>query len=139
MLVSQFYSQLRHLWNMQTQHLTIMYMHNTEKLHNFCHGCATAHSMNLQYVQLTLQTWLYYALYTVPLPYINVYKSSVNFGCLTLQTPIFIDVTLLPGCPPGLTLSVNESKCTCYSILTNNVFQCSIQNKIGYLEWKNTV
>lgn len=68
-----------------------------------------------------------------------MYKSSVDFGCLTLQTLIFIDVTLLPGCPPGLTLSVNESKCTCYSILTNNVFQCSIQNKIGYLEWKNTV
>ena len=32
--------------------LATMYdMHYTEKLHNFCHGCATAHSMNLHYVQ----------------------------------------------------------------------------------------
>ena len=33
-----------------------MYMYNihytAEKLHNFCHGCATAHSMNLQYTKL---------------------------------------------------------------------------------------
>ena len=43
--------------------LATMYdMHYTEKLHNFCHGCATAHSMNLLYNRL-LQTWLYYALY----------------------------------------------------------------------------
>ena len=32
-----------------TMYNNIMYY--TEKLHNFCHGCATAHSMNLHYIQ----------------------------------------------------------------------------------------
>ena len=73
---------------------------------------------------------------------INEYTSNGHFGCLTkefLQAPVLVNITLLSGCPPGLTLSVNEIECTCYSILTKISFRCSIQNKTGYLNWNSTV
>ena len=72
---------------------------------------------------------------------IKDYISHDN-GCLGekfLTTPVFINVILLPGCPPGLTLTYDHTTCSCYSVLTNNGFRCSIQNKTGYLNWNSTV
>ena len=78
------------------------------------------------------------------------YTSHDN-GCLRkelLTTPVFINITLLPGCPPGLILSQcsHDTKyidscttCNCYSVLANNGFKCSIQNKSGFLQWNSTV
>ena len=69
------------------------------------------------------------------------YTSHDN-GCLRrelLATPVFINITLLPGCPPGLTLNHDGTTCSCYSVLANNGFNCSIQNKTGYLNWNSTV
>ena len=63
-------------------------------------------------------------------------------GCLPqvlLTTPVFINVTLLPGCPPGLTLNHDHTTCSCYSILANNRFHCSVLNKTGFLNWNGTV
>ena len=57
----------------------------------------------------------------------------------SLLTPIFINITLRPGCPPGLTLNSNRTECTCYSLLADSGFRCSIQNKAGFLEWCHTV
>ena len=67
---------------------------------------------------------------------------SHDNGCLIdelLKTPVFVNITLLPGCPPGLTLSHNDTKCSCYSVLANNEFHCSIQNKTGSLKWHSTM
>ena len=72
---------------------------------------------------------------------ISDYLSHAN-GCLSgelLVSPIFINITLLPGCPPGLILNHNRSTCGCYSVLVNNGFKCSIQNKSGFLQWNSTV
>ena len=69
------------------------------------------------------------------------YTSHDN-GCIRsalLTTPVFINVTLLPGCPPGLTLNHDGTTCSCYSVLANNGFNCSIQNKTGFLNWNSTV
>ena len=69
------------------------------------------------------------------------YTSHDN-GCIQsalLTTPVFINVTLFPGCPPGLTLTHDQNTCGCYSVLANNDFHCSIQDKTGYLKWNSTV
>ena len=63
-------------------------------------------------------------------------------GCLNeilLTTPVFINVTLLPGCPPGLTLNHDRAKCSCYPVLADNDFQCSVQNRTGLLKWNSTM
>jgi predicted outer membrane repeat protein len=73
--------------------------------------------------------------------FIANYVSHQHDGCISeslLRTPIFINITLLPGCPQGLILNHNHAKCRCYPVLAVNGFRCSIQNKIGYLEWNNT-
>ena len=73
---------------------------------------------------------------------IELYTSNARFGCLTkdfLQTLVLVNITLVAGCPPGFTLSVNNTKCTCYSLLAEIGFQCSIQNKTGSLQWNSTV
>ena len=73
---------------------------------------------------------------------ISDYFSNGQFGCIyqeLLTTPVFVNVTLLPGCPPGLTLRDDNTKCSCYSVLTDDVFQCFVRNKGGYIVWNNTV
>ena len=69
---------------------------------------------------------------------INFYQS----GCIEpelLTTPIFINIILLPGCPPGLIANHHETACSCYPILANNGFSCSIKNKTGLLQLNSTV
>ena len=71
--------------------------------------------------------------------YYNLHNQS---GCIyneLLTTPIFINITLLPDCPPGLTLNHDETRCSCYTVLANNGFDCLVKNKIGLLQWNNTV
>ena len=67
---------------------------------------------------------------------------SHDNGCLRqalLSTPVFINVTLLPGCPPGLTLTHDHTTCSCYSVLANDGFHCIIQNKTAFLKWNNSM
>ena len=73
---------------------------------------------------------------------ISDYTSHVQVGCISedlLTTPVFINITLLPDCPPGLTLKDGSTNCTCYAILTDNDFNCWIQNKSGFLQWTTSV
>ena len=75
---------------------------------------------------------------------ITDYFSYYDDGCLyeqLLTTPVFINITLLPGCPPGLTLNYEGNTCICYPALANDVidFKCSVQNKTGFLQWNSTV
>ena len=73
---------------------------------------------------------------------ISIYVSHNNSGCIELDllvTPIFINITLLPGCPPGLTLNHDETTCSCYPVLANNGFSCLLKNKTGLLQWNGTV
>ena len=66
------------------------------------------------------------------------YTSHERIGCLweeLLTTPVYINITLLPGCPPGLTLRDDSTTCQCYSVLPNNAFSCFIENKTGYINW----
>ena len=70
------------------------------------------------------------------------YVSHNQSGCIKpelLTTPIFINITLLPGCPPGLTLNHDETTCSCYPVLANNGFTCLVENKTGLLQWNGTV
>ena len=69
---------------------------------------------------------------------------SHDNGCLAgelLTTPVFINITLFPGCPPGLTLIHDHStmSCSCYSVLAGNDFKCSIENKTSLLQWNSTM
>ena len=72
---------------------------------------------------------------------ITDYFSHDDTGCIDdrlLNTPIiFINVTLFPGCPPGLTLNHDQTTCSCYSIKSD--FKCSLKNKTGLLQWNSTV
>ena len=73
---------------------------------------------------------------------ISIYFSHNQSGCIDtdlLTTPIFINITLLPGCPPGLTLNHDETTCSCYPVLANNGFSCLVKNKTGLLQWNGTV
>ena len=73
---------------------------------------------------------------------ISIYVSHNNSGCIELDllvTPIFINITILPGCPPGLTLNHDETACSCYPVLANNGFSCLLKNKTGLLQWNGTV
>jgi hypothetical protein len=74
--------------------------------------------------------------------FITDYTTHVKLGCISedlLTTPVFINVTLLPDCPPGLTLKDNSTNCNCYAVLTDNDFHCWIQNNSGFLEWSTSV
>ena len=71
---------------------------------------------------------------------ISVYTSHHQHGCINeelLATPVFVNVSLLSGCPPGLTLNQDCTKCSCYNALAKNGFKCSIQNKVGYFKWSS--
>ena len=73
---------------------------------------------------------------------ISNYVSYNQSGCIQpelLATPVFINITLLPGCPPGLTLNHDETTCSCYPVLANNGFSCLVKNKTGLLQWNSTV
>ena len=62
---------------------------------------------------------------------ISIYFSYNKSGCIYsnfLTTPIFINITLLPGCPSGLTLNHDETACSCYPVLANNDFNCLVKN-----------
>ena len=70
------------------------------------------------------------------------YISHNQHGCIMidlLTTPVFINITILPGCPPGLTLNHDKSICICFLLLANNGFSCSVKNKTGLLHWNSTV
>ena len=72
---------------------------------------------------------------------ITTYTSNGDFGCLDphlLITPVYVEVSILPGCPPGFVLN-DQSGCTCFSVLKNNLFNCYIKNKKGYFECNSTV
>ena len=65
-----------------------------------------------------------------------------HHGCIDIDlitTPVLINITLLPGCPPGLTLNRDETTCSCYPVLANNGFSCLVKNKTGLLQWNGTV
>ena len=73
---------------------------------------------------------------------ISGYVSYNQSGCIgpeLLATPVFINITLLPGCPPGLTLNHDETTCSCYPVLANNGFNYLVKNKRGFLQWNGTV
>ena len=73
---------------------------------------------------------------------ISYYTSHHQSGCIFLElltTPILINITLLPGCPPGLTLNNDETTCSCYPVLGNNGFSCLVKNRTGLLQWNGTV
>ena len=80
--------------------------------------------------------------------YENVIKSQISHynsynqsGCIyndLLTSPIFINITLLSGCPPGLTLNHDKTTCSCYPVLANNGFSCLVKNKTGLLQWNDT-
>ena len=58
-----------------------------------------------------------------------------------LNTPVFVDVSLLP-CPPGFTL-LGEflPGCDCYRILSENGIECSVVGGAGFMHipWNNTM
>ena len=74
---------------------------------------------------------------------IDKYISSKHrCGALDLfKTPVFINFSILTGCPPGFTLTHKDQLygCDCYSILQNNHFDCYIANSAGYLKWNSTM
>ena len=73
---------------------------------------------------------------------ISNYVSRNQSGCILpelLTTPIFINITLLPGCPPGLTLNHNETTCSCYPVLANIGISCLVKARTGLLQWNGTV
>ena len=72
----------------------------------------------------------------------DIHNYDNKFGCLggsLLTTPVTINVTLLPGCPPGFTLRGNPPGCGCYLVLSNDSFHCFIRNKTSFISWNTTM
>ena len=72
------------------------------------------------------------------------YYSSTKQRCVSMdlfKVPVFINITLLDGCPPGLTLTLQDQRhgCNCNRFLQNNHFVCFITNSTGYLKWNSTM
>ena len=73
---------------------------------------------------------------------INISISTYQHGYLNanlLSTPVFINITVLSGCPPGFTLKDWHQGCNCYPILQRKQFSCLLANNTGYLSWNSTV
>ena len=77
--------------------------------------------------------------------YINVlirrYHTYSNRGCLNpnlLSTPVYVNISILPGCPPGFRFD-EDIGCTCFQILNINQFKCDIKNNTGYIKWNGTM
>ena len=79
--------------------------------------------------------------------YINNIIDSYNSTkqrCISadfFRIPVFINITLLDGCPPGFTLTHlgQLHGCSCYPILQKNHFLCFITNNSGYFQWNSTM
>ena len=72
---------------------------------------------------------------------IKTYNSHGHYGCLNrnlLTTPVYVNVSILPDCPPGFRFS-EDIGCTCFQILHKNLFKCDIVNNTGYLKWNSTM
>ena len=72
------------------------------------------------------------------------YYSSTKQRCVSMdlfKVPVFINITLLDGCPPGFTLTLQDQLygCNCYPVLQINYFNCFIINNTGYLKWNSTM
>ena len=70
--------------------------------------------------------------------------NSMKHRCASVylfRIPVFINITLLDGCPPGFTLTHlgQLHGCSCYPILQKNHFLCFITNNSGYLQWNSTM
>ena len=87
------------------------------------------------------KNYLYHCRYFI-LRNIQEYVSNHNQGCFSdalIAAPIFVIISLLPGCPPGFILSRDRTTCSCFPVLLSNDFKCSIQNKRGILQWNSAV
>ena len=74
---------------------------------------------------------------------IDDYKSTKQ-RCANLdlfKIPVFINITLLNGCPPGFILSFHDRLygCNYFPILQSNNFICIIIHNTGYLKWNSTI
>ena len=104
----------------------------------------TIYSVNIHEI-LYLHTTIAAVNHVTSKNYMNTLVSRYNLkqnGCLSpdlLNSPVFINVKVLPGCPPGLTLNNNTDGCSCFPILENNEFTCFIKNNTGFLEWNSTM
>ena len=72
---------------------------------------------------------------------ITTYNSHDHHGCLDpnlLTTPVYVHVSILPGCPPGFRYDQHFG-CTCFQVLNTNQFKCYMKNNTGYLKWNSTM
>jgi predicted outer membrane repeat protein len=74
---------------------------------------------------------------------IEIYDSNNNYGCLgpkLLTVPIYVNVSIFRGCPPGFRIDGNNG-CTCLQNFKSKrefIGKCYIWNNIGYFEWNST-
>ena len=69
---------------------------------------------------------------------IETYNSHGHHGCLDqylLTTPVYVTVSILPGCPPGFRFD-EDTGCSCFQIVS---IKCYIKNNTGYFKWNSTM
>ena len=72
---------------------------------------------------------------------IDTYNSNSRHGCLDpdlLTTPVFVNISILPGCPQGFRFD-KKFGCSCFQVLSDDKIQCFIENNRGYIKWNNTM
>ena len=112
---------------------------NTERCYPLDYTIYSKRSNELLLLQTSLLQGTAYDIYTYKdetKGAIPDYVSHNQFGCLQydlLTTPVFINVTFIPGCPAGLTLNNNTATCSCYPVLAKDGFKCSIRKTTGFL------
>ena len=70
-----------------------------------------------------------------------IYRKRRCIDSVLLKSPVFLNISLLAGCPPGFTLTLQGQfyGCRCYPTLQINNFDCYITNNAGYLKWNSTM
>ena len=114
---------------------------NSMQCSNVTYTIVSRNKCEILYLQTTTNVVSTYGDKHIITNLIETYNSNDPYGCLDthlLTTPVYVNVSILPGCPPGLRFDEHNG-CTCFQILTINQFRCYIKNNTGYLKWNSTM
>ena len=113
---------------------------NSPQCSNVTYTIISRNKREILYLQTTTNVVSTYGDKCLITNLIETYNSNDLYGCLDtnlLTTPVYVNASILPGCPTGLWFDEHNG-CTCFQILNINQFRCYIMNNMGYLKWNST-
>ena len=115
---------------------------SSKQCSNITYTVHSSKQYEIFYLQTTTSVNNYYSYGEGVIKFLISRYNMNQHGCLDqklLTTSVFINVSFLPGCPPGFTRRDQTYGCNCYAILKTNQFSCFLINNTGYLKWNSTI